>query len=625
MPLEEDQMRRQPPRCEARGKTCNYNQLPAVCEIASKPAPRQALQHVPVLASPPSSPAHSHEAPPIATVLAPITIEPCSLPDPSSVSSGLDQDPNHSRAYYAAHGRFAGQVAAAIDERAGFVPPATSYLVPLVDAPLFGDLDLPVRCSTLPTSTELPSRTYADQLVDVYWQYINPAEPILDRQQFFQYYATSYSTSGVSVHTDPHIRLSILNLVFALAVQRQESIPLDKRNEEGNTYFRRAWGLLPAESILWEPGSLERVQCLILMNRYLHCTNNQQKTWMTAGLAMRIAQTMCCHVPETPSTQDASNITRLKRKVWASCVALDRCISWSLGKTSALALITSPTNGSKQECEHTEHSRWKLELHEIGNQIQLAQIQTRSTLAARLVAPRLDQQEEYHTAAIHMDACLSKWEASLPSDFQLQNLKFLEDRTSQMERYLLHVQLLHSRIYLYRPLLARFYSMKSDPQSKSINSSSLSERLLRECARMCIDAAQSVTSLVVETLDPARGIGILPWWTRVYYLHIAGMIFLAAMVGSDLFTESVSRSWQDVLAALRAHVHLSTYVQQCVWTFEALSTKISQTNCPSYQSGAEPVMESAGCCFDDIFQDIRFDFDEFLFRTEEVVNFDGLG
>lgn len=134
---------------------------------------------------------------------------------------------------------------------------------------------------------------------------------------------------------------------------------------------------------------------------------------------------------------------------------------------------------------------------------------------------------------------------------------------------------------------------------------------------MCVDAAQAVTSLVVETLDPGQSIGILPWWTRVYYLHIAGLIFLAAIVGSDLFTDSVSQSWQDILAALHEHVHLSTYVQQCVWTFEVLAAKTSQTNrLPSSQNG---LTEGAGCCFDDIFQDIRFDFDEFLFRTEEAV------
>lgn len=248
----------------------------------------------------------------------PASIESSSLPPLDG--QDLDQDPFHNRAHCAAHGRFAGQVATAIDERAGSTSP-TTYLVPFVDAPLFGDLDLPVRCSTLSISTELPPRVHANQLVDIYWRYIDPAEPVLDRQEFSKYYATSYIKSSASLHTDPHIRLSILNLVFALAAQRQECIPRDKRNEEGNSYFQRAWALLPIESILWEPGSLERVQCLMLMNRYLHCTNNQQKTWMTAVLATQIAQS--CDFPQTLSTKDTSD-ARIERKVWASCVALDR-------------------------------------------------------------------------------------------------------------------------------------------------------------------------------------------------------------------------------------------------------------------------------------------------------------
>lgn len=140
---------------------------------------------------------------------------------------------------------------------------------------------------------------------------------------------------------------------------------------------------------------------------------------------------------------------------------------------------------------------------------------------------------------------------------------------------------------------------------------------------MCVDAAQAVSSVVIETLEPDQPIGILPWGTRIYYLHIAGVIFLAAMIG-DLFTDSVSRSWQDILVALRAHVHLSTYVQQCVWMFEALAEKISRTNCRLLQGG-EPLMEGAGCCFDDVFQDFGLDFDEFLFRTEGVIDFNGLG
>ncbi|KAJ5731796.1 uncharacterized protein N7483_006304 [Penicillium malachiteum] len=551
---------------------------------------------------------------------------PATLESRSRPESLGDDNSNQDRTYYTGHGRFAGQVAAAIDERAGFVSPCTPYQVPLMDAPLFENLDLSVRCSTFPISTELPSQTCADQLVEVYWEYVDPAEPILDRQQFLKYYDSLYSNSSLPLCIEPSIQLSILNLVFALAVQRQEYIALAKRSEEGNNYFRRGWDLFPAESILWDAGSVEQVQCIMLMNRYLHCAGNQQKTWMTAGLAMRIAQTICCHLPESSSAKGMGDDARLKRKVWASCISLDRCVSWSLGRTSVLALIPSPhlRNACELEDRQTETCRWYSELHEIGNRIQLAQIQTRSTLAARSVMPPLHQQEEYHTAVVHLDNCLNEWEANLPSKLQLGNLKFQEDRIPRMTRYLLHIRFLHFRLYLYRPILARFYSMKSNSQSNSIKNPSLSERLLKEGARMCVEAAQSVTSLVVETLDLGPSIGILPWWTRIYYLHIAGVIFLAAMVESDLFTCSVRRSWQNVMETLYAHIHLSTYVQQCITTFEALYMKASHANSLHTLDESVKLTSDWGFSSEDIFHDINFDFDEFLFRTDEV-NLGALG
>lgn len=169
-------------------------------------------------------------------------------------------------------------------------------------------------------------------------------------------------------------------------------------------------------------------------------------------------------------------------------------------------------------------------------------------------------------------------------------------------------------------MLSRFYSRKSDPQPTSAKPPSLSDRLLRECAGMCVEAAQKVTSLIVESLEPDEPIGILPWWNRIYYLHIAGAIFLAAMFGSDLFTDSVSRSWHDVLSALRAHLHLSTYVQQSISTFETLSARIMQTTCSTLDGHEQLAEEPSGCCFDDIFQDIRFDFDNFLFGAEDFVD-----
>lgn len=172
-------------------------------------------------------------------------------------------------------------------------------------------------------------------------------------------------------------------------------------------------------------------------------------------------------------------------------------------------------------------------------------------------------------------------------------------------------------------MLARFYLMKSRTATVQATSNrhSLSDRLLRECAGMCVEAAQKVTSLIIETLEPDESMGLLPWWYRIYYLHIAGTNFLAAMFGSDLFTESVAQSWHNVMSVLRAHEHLSTYVPQCIRTFETLSTRTLETRYPNPDGSGDVLLEegTSGFFFDDIFKDVGFDFDNFLFDTEDII------
>lgn len=256
------------------------------------------------------------------------------MTEPSYTLNHLDDDhvddehgpiPDHDRAYYTPYGQFAGDVTAAVDDRAGIAPsPVTTNLVPFVDAPLFGEPDWSLPASGIILATKLPPRAYADRLVGVYWQHVHVIESVLNKEQFLRDYEDIYNSFSASVDEDRAVRLSILNLVFALAVQRQELTPLQQRDEEANGYFLRAWALLPIETVLWQPGSLELVQCLMLMNRYLHCTNNRQKTWTTAGLAMRIAQSLRCYLAYDSSSKESSKDRKLKQQIWASCVGLDR-------------------------------------------------------------------------------------------------------------------------------------------------------------------------------------------------------------------------------------------------------------------------------------------------------------
>jgi hypothetical protein len=316
-------------RCQSRRKACTYNRDSLVLMQSRRQHPvRNAAplrSNVPAPSPAPALGACSLES--LSTIETPSTTDPG---ESKHSDDDQDQDQEQSRPHYVAQGHFAGEVAAAIEVRAGLSPVATSTLVAFVDAPLFGDVDVHHPSSSphihgpLDLAAQLPPRALADRLVDIYWQHIHYVEVILDRERFFRNYETSYSRPNALLHLDLDVWLSTLNAIFALSVQRQESISLQKRNEDGNRYFQRAIALLHSDTIFWKPASLELVQCLVLTNRYLQCTKNPQKTWMTAGLAIQMARSVCFHPLDTTSAKESTSDKWMRQRVWAGCVALDR-------------------------------------------------------------------------------------------------------------------------------------------------------------------------------------------------------------------------------------------------------------------------------------------------------------
>lgn len=80
-----------------------------------------------------------------------------------------------------------------------------------------------------------------------------------------------------------------------------------------------------------------------------------------------------------------------------------------------------------------------MELYEIGNQIQLAQIQCRSSALSSGDLSPLHQENDYATRAIQLDACLARWENNLPADYSMEALAD-GDAENKPTRYLLHLR-----------------------------------------------------------------------------------------------------------------------------------------------------------------------------------------
>ncbi len=217
-------------------------------------------------------------------------------------------------------GSFTAQIKAAVDARLGHSPnsyPAGSQGARNVHAP-----QLVSKRRYDPNNVLLPTRRLADELMRTYWLYIDPLYPFLNKGEWQDRYACLFA--GQPLDTDEAVFMASLNIVFALSTQLHEGQEATVRNDTSQDYFQRAQDLV--DVTIWDPGSLEVVQYLLITSQYLQSTNSPHQTWMVVGLAVRTAQSLGLHLPETSAAKSSTVEKELCRKLWHGCVLMDRYV-----------------------------------------------------------------------------------------------------------------------------------------------------------------------------------------------------------------------------------------------------------------------------------------------------------
>ncbi|KAJ3494601.1 hypothetical protein NLG97_g3970 [Lecanicillium saksenae] len=516
----------------------------------------------------------------------------------------------------ASHTTFTTQVNAAINARLGVAPQARPSLVPMADAPLFGFLPSR-RISAAEASSDqqvLPPRKQADYLMEIYWHHVHPIEPFLDRQRFNRFYLDVFEGTAPETNADEPILFGILNTIFALTTQLQEDKPAEERERTSNRYFQRAWAGVGPDALSCDgPGSVCLVQCLLLMGRYLQCTNNSHQMWMVVGSAVRMAQSLGLHNHDSLATSEVPPADRAFRVcLWNSCVYMDRIVSWVLGRSSTVPFVVSPQSVDPATSTYFIKT---LELYEICNHIALSQAPPQhNEFSENIGLPVLYKHRDQMKNICQLDECLTKWEKSLPPSLICDHSVAKTDVSAYRKANYLRFRLLHSRIILFRPMLIRF--CQSQLESKLRSDSNLSENFVRDCASMCVGIAQSMVSQIDKCCQvDASSVGLLPWWYRIFYLHLASTVLVIAHLRTELLAPtSASKHWHDAMAGLQAHEHLSPFIKQCVASFQSLAAKVSEITVPKQDSSlAAPAMAN----IQDIFHDMS-SLDNFLFGMDEM-------
>ncbi|KAK2029223.1 hypothetical protein LX32DRAFT_663389 [Colletotrichum zoysiae] len=478
----------------------------------------------------------------------------------------------------------------------------------------------------------------------LYWYYVDPLYPFLDQQKFEHSYRALFA--GTTIDADERIFVSTLNLIFALSTQLIESMTPEQRESLSQAYFKRAQNLL--QFCLWDTGSIELIQCLLIMSQYLQSTNNPHQTWMVVGSAVRISQGLGLHLPETSLELSNEAERNLVKRIWHGCILMDRMIAITHGRpamisdqlASSVVLPSIPDagdtteNGTQLDDASMHRLRYQgffhksLELYEVIHHAVLAfysstspsRSPTHPNGAGQNSQSSPERPELDLGKALQLDQRLTKWEKSLPSFLKMSEPETALDEVFRRQAVILRIRLLHARMLLFRPMLACFCLSQSPEPAQTHED--LSSRVVQQCAMVCVEAAQSLISFIVQFQRHDGSLGLLPaWWYRVFYIYTAATVLVAARLRPAVFSSpDISRSWNQAMGLLHDHENLGPSARRCAAALQILSTKVFQDQQP--QPAALPNSE-VNPAVPNVSNDQQESFDmPFPYLTQDATAFD---
>ncbi|PYH76971.1 hypothetical protein BO82DRAFT_345884 [Aspergillus uvarum CBS 121591] len=461
----------------------------------------------------------------------------------------------------------------------------------------------------------LPPRRMADHLMEIYWEFVFPLYPFFDREQLSAEYLKMWNGEGSP--GDEDMLMCTFNVIFALGCQLSETIEPENRAATADSFFSRAKQLIQFD--MWQPGSTALIQCLLLMSQYLQSTDHADQCWIVTGMAIRSAQSLGLHLPETSSRLAGCQGKELARRIWHGCVLMDRVVALTLGRPAmiskdAAGAVALPTMVDEEVPQVLTESRPQgeiempsfitfyakcLELYEILNDILLSLYLNSSP------PEKSDDHHNYFFRSFHegqvtvfqLDYALSVWSQSLPAIFRSQATPLPANHVISRQKVVLRLRLLHVRMVLLRPILSKYCDL-SNRSSLTSSEDSLPQRFALQCSIICVRSAQDLIDMTYTNLTTDNTIGLLPaWWYNILYVYTAGTVLIAGRLHqailSEMTEEAVARTWQRVLEILSKYQSYSSSAQRCIVALELLYERVSASinagqTCPPLTPGNPP-------------------------------------
>ncbi|OJJ59166.1 hypothetical protein ASPSYDRAFT_89880 [Aspergillus sydowii CBS 593.65] len=440
----------------------------------------------------------------------------------------------------------------------------------------------------------LPPRKTADNLMNVYWHYVFPLYPLVDSIHLREEYSRIWT--GDAVQSDENMLMCTFNVIFALSCQLADFLAPEEREASAAAFFSRAKDLLHFN--LWDSGSAGLIQCLLLMAQYLQSTDSAHQCWIVTGLAVRNAQSMGLHLPETIARLQSPQEEQLARKIWHGCVLMDRVISMTFGRP---AMISKASCGSvplpatideeyiasasgpevAQPADQPSIMAFyakSLELYEILNDILLSLYKPVPEESPDDIYDFYFSRDtnEDELTIFELDRALTKWTRSLPPHLRGEPASGPNNMIFYRQTVVLRARFLHVRMLLFRPILSKYCTsrdMGTDPLISLADS--FPQRVALQCSIICVKVAREIIELLHGNIPTDGTSGPLPaWWYNILYVYTAATIIIASRLCPSILEEvtedALTRSWDCALEILRKYQSYSTSARRCVAALEIL-------------------------------------------------------
>lgn len=428
-------------------------------------------------------------------------------------------------------------------------------------------------------SIAIPLQTFADNLLQTYWQRVHVIYPILHWPTFMIEYNKLWSLESVPAGDcsfEEVVFHATLNMVLALGCQCSESMSSTQRQYQSSEFYRRSQRLISIETL--DTSSLPVVQVLLLRALYLYYASLAERCLIMLAAAHRVAVGLGLHTNQSRSI-DSQLRREMRLRVWHfGVVVLDQATSSAFARPALLYKQTSfpplPQEIDDEYLSVTGEGRQpeglpsRLTFNLLGvkttsviDDMRAMRFTPNSKRAAASGSSRSTSGPD-PGAILQINSRLEDIIQSLPPhlDISLGSInQGLTDEQLAVFRFqgrVFRTRILLLRILLLRPsLLAQsqtWASLATQPGSSS--SARLEERFQREICEMCIVSAQMALQEMDEHLNTVLE---YPGWYALQLTFNAALILIAASLfpsfGINFDVEPGRTAWERAIRIMETH------------------------------------------------------------------------